>query len=233
MYHEDFDPKKELYSTDAHVNGSTGFKTLADFERHFSTNESDVSKFVDDVKNNCCPTPVCLSDPKFLPDIPADTEVEQSTTVDVTKNRPAPPAKNLTFRPRKPVKNVLSQMLNQESKGPVKLLTDCLTNRRKLKVHIRARCRLRSIISGFLVAFDKHWNLTLTDVDERFCKPKCLKVARKNRPQDEHSVEIYKHFRESFQFVSEKQLNHFEWVQRHVPQLFVKGDEIILICIDS
>lgn len=45
------------------------------------------------------------------------------------------------------------------SEGPFSILYTCLTERRKVKVWTRRYKGLRSVLAGYLVAFDKHVNL--------------------------------------------------------------------------
>ncbi|XP_069510024.1 U7 snRNA-associated Sm-like protein LSm11 [Ambystoma mexicanum] len=78
-------------------------------------------------------------------------------------------------------KNVLTKMpLNEGS--PLGELHRCVRDRVKVNVHIRTFKGLRGVCSGFLVAFDKFWNMALTDVDETYRKP-VLGKAFSNEPQ--------------------------------------------------
>ena len=94
------------------------------------------------------------------------------------------------------------------------------------------KCRLwiRGVATGFIVAFDKHWNLALTDVDEQFSRRRSRKAPvlggeiTKNVPSDnrdykigESSVRILK--------VNKKD----ELCTRHVPQVLLRGEHVVMV----
>ncbi|XP_072256537.1 U7 snRNA-associated Sm-like protein LSm11 [Pyxicephalus adspersus] len=84
-------------------------------------------------------------------------------------------------RCRKPAKNVLTRMPLHEG-GPLGVLYRCVQERLKVNVHIRTFKGLRGVCSGFVVAFDKFWNMAMVDVDETYRKP-ILGKAFYNEPQ--------------------------------------------------
>ncbi|KAG7241817.1 hypothetical protein INR49_024787, partial [Caranx melampygus] len=70
----------------------------------------------------------------------------------------------------KPQKNVLTRM--PLCKGsPLGELYRCVEERIRVKVHIRTFKGLRGVCSGFIVAFDKFWNMAMVDVDETYREP--------------------------------------------------------------
>ncbi|XP_021351107.1 U7 snRNA-associated Sm-like protein LSm11 [Mizuhopecten yessoensis] len=73
-------------------------------------------------------------------------------------------------------RNVLTRMKEYE-KGPLSFLKKCVENRHVVKIWTRNACELRGFCTGYLVAFDKYFNLALMDVDETYRKP----VSRDNR----------------------------------------------------
>ncbi|XP_066473354.1 U7 snRNA-associated Sm-like protein LSm11 [Tiliqua scincoides] len=73
-------------------------------------------------------------------------------------------------RPRKPPRNVLTRMPLHEG-SPLGELHRCVREGVKVNVHVRTFKGLRGVCTGFLVAFDKFWNMALTDVDETYRKP--------------------------------------------------------------
>ncbi|KAF3693695.1 U7 snRNA-associated Sm-like protein LSm11 [Channa argus] len=67
-------------------------------------------------------------------------------------------------------KNVLTRM--SLCKGsPLGELFRCVEERIRVKVHIRTFKGLRGVCSGFVVAFDKFWNMAMVDVDETYREP--------------------------------------------------------------
>ncbi|XP_054890242.1 U7 snRNA-associated Sm-like protein LSm11 [Poeciliopsis prolifica] len=73
-------------------------------------------------------------------------------------------------RRQKPLKNVLTRMpLCQGS--PLGELHRCVEERIRVRVHIRTFKGLRGVCSGFVVVFDKFWNMAMVDVDETYREP--------------------------------------------------------------
>lgn len=68
---------------------------------------------------------------------------------------------------KKPVKNVLTRMPLCAG-SPLGELYRCVQERIRVKVHIRTFKGLRGVCSGFVVAFDKFWNMAMVDVDETY-----------------------------------------------------------------
>ncbi|XP_055033971.2 U7 snRNA-associated Sm-like protein LSm11 [Misgurnus anguillicaudatus] len=73
-------------------------------------------------------------------------------------------------RQRKTVKNVLTRM-PLHTGSPLGELNRCVQEKIRVKVHIRTFKGLRGVCSGFVVAFDKFWNLAMVDVDETYRDP--------------------------------------------------------------
>lgn len=63
-------------------------------------------------------------------------------------------------KPKKKVKNVFTYMESTyQSKGPKSLLYKSIRENRRIKVWTRSHSYVRSIITGYLLAFDQYWNL--------------------------------------------------------------------------
>ncbi|XP_074648307.1 uncharacterized protein LOC141903857 [Tubulanus polymorphus] len=67
------------------------------------------------------------------------------------------------------LRNVLTRM--QDIKGPISVLYTALQERLRVKVWTRGARQLRGYCLGYIVAFDKYWNLAMVDVDEIYVKP--------------------------------------------------------------
>ncbi|KAM8971879.1 LOW QUALITY PROTEIN: U7 snRNA-associated Sm-like protein LSm11 [Pelodytes ibericus] len=67
-------------------------------------------------------------------------------------------------------KNVLTRM-PLHAGSPLGEMNRCVQDRIRVKVHIRTFKGLRGVCSGFIVAFDKFWNMAMVDVDETYRKP--------------------------------------------------------------
>ncbi|KAK6299247.1 hypothetical protein J4Q44_G00307570 [Coregonus suidteri] len=73
-------------------------------------------------------------------------------------------------RMQKAAKNVLTRM-PLHTGSPLGELHRCVEERIRVKVHIRTFKGLRGVCSGFIVAFDKFWNMAMVDVDETYREP--------------------------------------------------------------
>ncbi|TRY75514.1 hypothetical protein TCAL_11209 [Tigriopus californicus] len=70
-----------------------------------------------------------------------------------------------------PGKNVLTYMERQATKGgPMAFLSECVNQRIRVKVVVRGAVSIRGSLEAFVLAFDKYWNLVLSDVDELFSR---------------------------------------------------------------
>ncbi|XP_044517686.1 U7 snRNA-associated Sm-like protein LSm11 [Gracilinanus agilis] len=94
---------------------------------------------------------------------------------------PGPGSSGRPGRRRKAPRNVLTRMPLHEG-SPLGELHRCIREGVKVNVHIRTFKGLRGVCSGFLVAFDKFWNMALTDVDETYRKPVLGKAFEREPP---------------------------------------------------
>uniref|UniRef100_A0A8C1UXZ8 LSM11, U7 small nuclear RNA associated n=1 Tax=Cyprinus carpio TaxID=7962 RepID=A0A8C1UXZ8_CYPCA len=184
-------------------------------------------------------------------------------------------------RQRKAAKNVLTRM-PLHTGSPLGELNRCVQEKIRVKVHIRTFKGLRGVCSGFVVAFDKFWNLAMVDVDETYREPllgqalyheKALTVTRlfeklkvqetvalsavENQKSELHSSSSHlthqtrrtdpKHTQERSEH-SEKDKTTLKVTQkiatkpkveygrvhtRHVNQLFIRGENILLVNIQQ
>jgi small nuclear ribonucleoprotein (snRNP)-like protein len=92
-------------------------------------------------------------------------------------------------KPAKQLSTVLTRMRQQ--KGPLDVLYRAINNRIKVLIRRRKRCEIFDgrfgWIKGLLIAFDKHYNLVLTDVDETH------NIIKSNQ-----NIEICNHIRQLF-----------------------------------
>ena len=90
---------------------------------------------------------------------------------------------------------------------------------------------IRGVCSGFLAAFDKHWNLALSDVDENFNRPRRRKTYSTGRmrpiylPQD---LPVEMRIGSSLLRVDRIE-KKFEVCVRHVPQVLLRGEHVVMV----
>ncbi|XP_038131102.1 U7 snRNA-associated Sm-like protein LSm11 [Cyprinodon tularosa] len=154
-------------------------------------------------------------------------------------------------RRRRPQRNVLTRMaLCKDS--PLGGLNYCVQEKIRVRVHIRTFKGLRGVCSGFIVAFDKFWNMAMVDVDETYREPllgealyheKALTISRlfeklslqeglgsSKKPADttDGSRRTPSECGESKPDKSD--VSAYGKVHtRHINQLFIRGENVILV----
>jgi len=126
--------------------------------------------------------------------------------------------------PKRASKNVVTFMAKQ-TEGPMSSLQNCVENEKRVKVVTRKRDGIRGFCTGILVAFDKHWNLALLDVDEEYTRKRYRRAEFDNGsiPQNatqkvgESVIRVIKTRRKT------------EVCQRHVPQLVIRGEQVVFV----
>jgi len=78
-------------------------------------------------------------------------------------------------------RNVLTRM--EATTGPLALLRDAVASGERLKVYTRNDTGIRSVLIGKVLAFDKHFNLALSDIEEIFCVRKTHKSVFDENPK--------------------------------------------------
>lgn len=112
-----------------------------------------------------------LCDPQRLEPTPVKTKVVL---------KPIPTQKKLS---------ALDELASQfEHSGPLELLYNAYTNRQRIRVMIRYVDSIRGTLTGQLVAFDKHFNMILRNVDESYT-PRITQL-RVQQQQQPNSVTI-------------------------------------------
>jgi len=131
-------------------------------------------------------------------------------------------------------RNIFSRM--ETVQGPTSLLNKFKVNRTRVKIYIRKEHGIRGSISGFIEAFDKHFNIALVDCIEVWKRRKFgfsdNKVALLGPPEDcsqlLHSMGI------KVPEIATKSVNRkVVECTRKIPQLMVRGEDVILIGEDG
>ena len=144
---------------------------------------------------------------------------------------------------------VLTSLASQFQTGPLSILYQCHVQRKRVRVLIRYVDCIRGTLTGYLLAFDKHMNMILTDVDEVYSQ-RITKVAGHQEQNDEINMskaelELYR--RKCYVDVTNDKLNQLKqqskitsenipsnrpnWFirQRNCAQLLVRGDNVVMV----
>ncbi|XP_046420205.1 U7 snRNA-associated Sm-like protein LSm11 [Neodiprion fabricii] len=146
------------------------------------------------------------------------------------KDRGGAAAENLEGR------NVLTRM--KGSLGPLEMLLRCMEQRTRVKVYTRGACSIRGYVLAYVAAFDKHWNLALEDCLEVWTRKVKRKAPALGAPADSYQrreFEARKIEDESYRntiiskTVVKESNGKTETLERHVPQLMIRGEQIAMI----
>jgi len=133
-------------------------------------------------------------------------------------------------RPRRMKKGVLERM--KEAEGPLGGLRKLLEQGTKARVWTRGVQGVRGVATGFIVAFDKHWNLAMKDVEEQFTRRRTSKVPalgqRKQQTKDEDCGKREEKIGESVVRVVQV-MRKVEICVRHVPQVLLRGEHVVMV----
>jgi len=128
--------------------------------------------------------------------------------------------------------------LYRDRDGPLMVLQLLFTKKCRVKVWIRRDRGIRGTLIGYLRAFDKHCNLVLIDVDEDFKQIRYKERIRTTPAGGAEAKMKTKKVREEETSVeSGEPKEPTKWKkrilvkqQRHMNQLFIRGDNVVLIC---
>jgi len=139
-----------------------------------------------------------------------------------------------TVQQRKVPPNVLrymAKLADDAAQGPMAALGRFAAANDRVEVRTRGIDRVRGVCTGFLVAFDKYWNLVLVDVDEKFVRRRRGKqtldgpVTEGPRLEDGMRTE-----RMGDSLVLIRQTKRKTLVcERHVAQLLVRGEHVVAV----
>lgn len=129
------------------------------------------------------------------------------------------------------VKNVLTYMTKQET-GPMARLRECVDQGIRLKVVTRNANKIRGTCIGTLVAFDKHWNLALVDVDEEYIRKRHQKTPIGWEETETTATASFKTEQIGTSTVRVvKCRRQTQLCQRHVPQVVLRGEHVAYVSL--
>ncbi|TYZ67028.1 hypothetical protein PybrP1_011698 [[Pythium] brassicae (nom. inval.)] len=107
--------------------------------------------------------------------------------------------------------------------GPFTVLRRCFLERRRVVVVVRRVNSIRGTCAGYLKAFDKHMNLVLLDVDERYVTPE----AHAQRLRDVRDGRLAPN--DALFSVAAPGRNRRFTSRQHAKQLFIRGDNVVMV----
>jgi len=132
---------------------------------------------------------------------------------------------------RKLFRSVLERMTEYQD-GPLGMLRKWMDEKVRVKVWTRGVSEIRGFATAFIVAFDKHWNLALVDVDEHFHRPRHRKTFCTDAPVRQvpavTDLPIDMAVGSSTLRILKVQGKR-EVCVRHAPQLLVRGEHVVMV----
>ncbi|XP_050437595.1 U7 snRNA-associated Sm-like protein LSm11 [Adelges cooleyi] len=129
---------------------------------------------------------------------------------------------SLVQRKMKPRRNILVRMSEiNKSQGPLARIANFCYRKQRAKVYTRSAASIRGYCEGFIIAFDKHWNLVMEDVVEvwtRKNKYKSMAIGDMVELEDQpptHTVV--------------RRIKGRQVCRRNVPKLMIRGEQIVLV----
>uniref|UniRef100_A0A1B6HG84 Sm domain-containing protein n=1 Tax=Homalodisca liturata TaxID=320908 RepID=A0A1B6HG84_9HEMI len=121
---------------------------------------------------------------------------------------------------KRAAKNVLTRM--NTVKGPLAMLQTCMDKNIRIKVLTRNMSGIRGHCSGYLVAFDKHFNIALQDVTEVWTRRKHIKSPALGPADD---VDDIPQPRVRIRSSTSKT----EECERFIPKLMMRGEHVAVV----
>lgn len=125
-------------------------------------------------------------------------------------------------------------MRMESAKGPICLLQKFRMNRTKVMIYVRKEHGIRGSITGYVEAFDKHYNLVLTECTETWKRRKYsfseAKVIHHPKPPQDCTNLLLKMGLKLPKLISVKSINR-KYVEctREIGQLMIRGEDVVLI----
>ncbi|KAF5272903.1 hypothetical protein FQA39_LY07669 [Lamprigera yunnana] len=125
------------------------------------------------------------------------------------------------------VRNVLTRM--ESIKGPLQLLKKCKDDHIQIKIWTRHSHGIRGYCTGYVIMFDKHWNLVLDDVNEIWIRPKHRKIPVDLG--DTEKIKLSKSHMHPPKIKIIKSDKKTDTCKRHIDQVLIRGEQIAFITI--
>lgn len=126
---------------------------------------------------------------------------------------------------------VFTSLASFHQSGPMSFLYFAHLKRERIRVLIRYVDSIRGTLTGYVIAFDKHMNLLLKDVDEVFTNRMTqvfYEDSTENNPEALSNLELEMN-RRKLLMKTENIPNTHKVGKRHFQQLLVRGDNVVSI----
>lgn len=140
---------------------------------------------------------------------------------------------SLTEHMRNKIPVFTAMAANYEKSGPLSLLHSIHVKRQRVRVTIRYVDCIRGTLTGYLIAFDKHMNMLLRDVDEvytsRITKIPEAEWMTKSELEYQRRQSIKKYIANDDMNLHCNANPRVKVVKRHMPQILVRGDNVVAV----
>ncbi|KAF0689719.1 Aste57867_18856 [Aphanomyces stellatus] len=197
--HDTYDPNYKPVAAPATTGGPLDFRSTS-FDARRALRQRDLDNLaqahpLDNLYK--CRLLLPRQDPHFI---------EHKTQPHTAKPPPEKVRRSVVVPKKPPLLHAIAEL---HATGPLSLLRACLLAKAKVVVVVRRICSIRGTCTGYLKGFDKHMNVVLLDVTERYVplgnEPEVVGLAQWATKRNRTAV------------------------TRHANQLLIRGDNIVMV----
>ena len=169
---------------------------------------------------------------KFRLYLPACDPLKREKIQRVLKNKQATASGGAkTDQMKKKIPVFTAMTAHYENSGPFQLLHSIHVRRERVKVMVRYVDCIRGTLTGYLLAFDKHMNMLLRDVDEEYTSRVTKKFEGMGFSKNELELKrrIACMCKKGNGDASNLGQAQIKVGHRHLPQILVRGDNVVTI----
>lgn len=124
---------------------------------------------------------------------------------------------------------ILSEIASQYRTGPLSVLYRCFAERKRIKVLVRYVDCIRGTLTGYIVGFDKHFNIILRDADEVYTPKNLYNLMTKkyndaNDRLSQSNLDMEVQRRKALKHPKQEHVT-----RRHCKQLLIRGDSVVMV----
>jgi len=157
---------------------------------------------------------------QFRTQLPPCDPLRRLPSINKKRGRDDEASQDGSKRPKK--LSAFAALAAEHEKGPLSLLHTAFVKRQRVRVVIRYVNGIRGTLTGYFIAFDKHFNMLLRDVDEvyspRYVSSEPLSNVERELKRRQIAVNV-----------DSQQPGEWSVRQRHMKQMMVRGDNVVLV----